>query len=574
MKTCDIIIPTYNGAAKLMQHVIPALREQAIPAGWRIRLIICDDGSENVYRDRFIWEAPWKKPIILALSHGGRSKARNAGIDASSADMLLLLADDIILLPGALFEHLTFHEHSRDSHQAALGCIMWDPRVMHTPFMDWMMHGGQQNDYDSILGTSICESSHFFYGSFLSLKKEFLGTDRFSETFMLYGWEDLELGERLQKKGLSLMVLHNARALHRHMYTATAILKRQQLVGAGMGHVNTSNARRLRHLLYRTSGVRAFLVKLIKIYGNSLNTPWLFTYVTAGEFWYGVFNSQRIRILFTDKPVLSTDLSTIIPQTRSIFAILVHFGAKEVTDRAVHSLMNGSRKPDHCIVINHGDIPDSPQNKGYAAGLTEGIRQAAASGAQEHDLIILLNNDCEIEQSGIASLSIWWSTYGNATTLAGTSWGTVSLVTGRADVTHNNLVNDFSHIPYIHGSCIVLEYSLARSLVFPEDFFMYWEDVALSLRAKKMGATLKRISFPFARHNDAIMSPSLSKLYYLVRNGAYVLEHDVAYGWRMHWKMVNTMRYIYHAFQHSGKHRGIARALRDARHGNLGKALL
>ncbi len=574
MKTCDIIIPTYNGAERLRQHVIPALRAQRVPDDWRIRLIVCDDGSEIPYHDHEQWEYLWKPPTVLTLIHGGIAKARNAGIKASTADVILFLGDDIILRDNALQEHLVFHDQNPDPRQGALGCIVWDPRIAPTPFMEWMMHGGQQNDYDAILGASQCDAAQFFYGSFVSLKRAFLGTDSFSEEFTQYGWEDLEFGSCLTAKGFTLTPLHSARALHRHTYSAAAILARQRLVGAGVKNVNTTAIRRLRHAVYRVSGARLVMIACMRKYGDRVNIPRIFQYVTAGEFWFGVYSKLRIPKMFTESDSLSTELSTNIPQTPSIFAIIVHFGEKHVTDQAVASLQASSCKIDHIIVIDHGDTANSSKNKGYAAGLIEGIKRAAALGATSYDLILLMNNDVVVGHGGIKALARWWSKHGGPDTLAGTSWGSVSLLTGRARITQERYVKNIAHIPYVHGSFMALEYSLASTILFRKDLFLYWEDVALSLHAQKRGVKLIRIPFPIVSHNDEKSHGSNQKLYYLVRNGAYVLEHETAYVWRLYWYVVNMVRSTYHRHQNSEIHRTIYRALVDAHRGELGKISL
>lgn len=296
MNTCDIIIPTHNGKEKLLS-TIPALLEQDIPDGWKVRVILSDDGS-NESLENFItsyaWEVPWMAPVVLRGPHKGRSYARNAALNVATADILLLLADDIALRPGALREHLTFHQMNTEKTKAALGCVVWDPRIHPTPFMDWMMHGGQQNDYDSLLGLFTCSASHYFYGSLISLKREFLDNERFSEEFSSYGWEDLELGSRLERQGLIVHVLHNARALHCHRYTAGAILERQRTVGGAKYHVNTNSIRRVKHALYSLLGVRALLGYIVRKWGDTMNTPRLFAFVTAGEFWYGVHHANTL----------------------------------------------------------------------------------------------------------------------------------------------------------------------------------------------------------------------------------------------------------------------------------------
>lgn len=272
--------------------------------------------------------------------------------------------------------------------------------------------------------------------------------------------------------------------------------------------------------------------------------------------------------------MLSTELSTKIPHMASIFAIIVHFGHRDVTERALKSLRNAGEAPEECIVIDHGDISDAPNNKGYAAGLAAGVREAGMKGATKSDILLFVNNDVEFEHHGIQQLKSWWDMYGSPHTIAGPSWGSVSLITGRATITGDQMLLHFFRMPYIHGSCIVMEYGLAALLTFPEEFFMYWEDIALSIRAQKKGARIVRIPFPLIRHNDTSAVVSQEKLYYLVRNGAYVLEREAPWGWTIWWRAINTFRLTYHAFLRSRKHQIITRALTDARLKQLGKVAL
>ncbi len=278
-------------------HVLDALVAQDVPDEWSARLIVSSDGSledvPSIVRS-FAWKRPWQPPVLLEGVHRGRSYARNRAIDAATADVVLLLADDIILRPRALAKHMEFHDTHRNGSDAALGCIVWDPRLPVTPFMEWMMHGGQQNDYDAILGARTCDSAQYFYGSFLSLKRAYLGNERFSEEFSRYGWEDLELGGRLGQKGLQLFVLHESLALHRHFYGAKAILDRQKVVGSAAYRVNTNAVRRIKHEVYRMSGARWLVRYCMEKWGDSLNIPRFFAFATAGEFWYGVHHSNKV----------------------------------------------------------------------------------------------------------------------------------------------------------------------------------------------------------------------------------------------------------------------------------------
>ncbi|MCE9643224.1 MAG: glycosyltransferase [Candidatus Andersenbacteria bacterium] len=296
IKTCDIILPTYKRPYAL-QEALRALQGQRIPSSWQVRIVVCDDGSSSATQgvvDAFFWTGQWMPPLILPLAHLGRSGARNAGIKCSQADIILLLADDILLRSHALALHLEFHDQHQGAQDVALGYVLWDPRIRPTPFMEWMTHGGQQNNYDALLGAKTCDPDSFFYGSHLSIKRPLIQENLFSEKFTAYGWEDLELGSRLKERGAQLHVLHNAIGLHQHFYSAKELLWRQQIIGAQKYRVNTNSIRKLKHSLYWYSGARLCSVYIMKKMGNKVNIPRIFQIIIAGEFWYGVFHSPGL----------------------------------------------------------------------------------------------------------------------------------------------------------------------------------------------------------------------------------------------------------------------------------------
>ena len=288
--------------------------------------------------------------------------------------------------------------------------------------------------------------------------------------------------------------------------------------------------------------------------------------------------------MFTNNERLSTVLSTGIPQRRSIYAIFVHFGSNDTTKAAIDSLLSGSTRPDSIIVVDHaesafaygdnGVIVIRPEiNTGYFGGLQTGITHAVALGAKNNDLCILLNNDVVFARDSLESISHWWSSYGNVNTLAGASLGAVSLLSGRARImSEQQISSSLGTIPYVHGSCMVGEVGLFTSIEFPTSLFLYWEDVLLSMLVCKAGGSLRAIPGLQPIHDDQSSPVSPTKLYYMVRNGAYVLEVYTPVLWRLYWFILNTIRKAYHANMAGDKHAMVKRALRDARSCILGKA--
>ncbi len=285
--------------------------------------------------------------------------------------------------------------------------------------------------------------------------------------------------------------------------------------------------------------------------------------------------------MFTKNQTLSTDLSTAIPQERSVFAIFVHFGLSETTNAAVSSIIGGSIRPDHIIVVDHAEtvfrstlplvVIRPEDNTGYAGGLRAGMHQARVLGAKEHDLCILLNNDVVLSGTSLKTILAWWQVHGRSNVVAGAMGGYVSLLSGRAKIALKRKEATSWSVPYVHGSCVIGELGFLSSLEIPTHFFLYWEDVALSMIAQKRGGLLAAIPTLQLSHNDALSPVSLSKLFYLVRNGAYVLEHYASLPWRVYWYTVNTIRMAYHSLMSGIQHELVARALYDARSGRLGK---
>lgn len=306
MPHLDVIMPVYNSAAAL-PLTLDALGQQALLAGWTARLIAVDDGSTDTSVQLLRaarWKPPWQPAHILRQEHQGASAARNAALRQSSADVVLLLGADIVVRPDCLTHHLRFHELHPAYCEMALGMVAWDPRVFPTPFMEWMIHGGMQNNFDSILGARRADPAHFFYASHLSLKRQLIQGDLFSAAYKEYGWEDLDAGRRLGGLGARLAVLHEAKALHHHRYEIVDILRRQYAIGASLSLYQQqfpkadimfvpSLRRCLFQAVYIRLGLRQCLVAAVSVLGQRRSYPRLFSLLATAEFWRGIMATRR-----------------------------------------------------------------------------------------------------------------------------------------------------------------------------------------------------------------------------------------------------------------------------------------
>lgn len=304
----DIIIPAFNNEGTLPQ-ALSSLYAQTISDTCQSRVIIADDGStDNTQAVVNQIHAPktWRPNLILELEHGGAATARNHAINESDADIVLFLGADMEVTKGTLLQHINFHDKNPDKAAAALGMVTWHPSVKPTAFMEWMVHGGPQNNFDDLLGVVEADPKHAFFGSHISLKREFLGRHRFSDEFTGYGWEDFDLGRRLAEEGLKLYVLHAAKTLHNHFYTVQDIQKRQYAAGKGIVIYQelhpedsilpeSSQTRDTVRNLWQKTGLQAILEAILMRTSQKYTTPSLFQRYTALEFWKGVFHGREGR---------------------------------------------------------------------------------------------------------------------------------------------------------------------------------------------------------------------------------------------------------------------------------------
>lgn len=300
MPTCYVIIPTYNN-----EHTLPktlaALKSQIIPENWQLEIIISDDGSttpplSNKGEDLGVQ--------VVKNYHRGSASARNSGLEkiiSNEKNIVILLGADIILRPNSITHHIQFHEHNTSSKDAALGFVVWDPRLPPSPLNEWMTHSGPQNNFDSLLGEKTCDTAKFFYASHLSVKAIALKHHRFSEKFSSYGWEDIELGIRLAENGIKLHPLPRAVGLHNHKYNPDSIAKRQRAVGSGSvllqkihpGKINLPNPGSTQKRIIRRTAIKLqipwILLQIVYLLeSKKISIPRIYAHFTGLNYWKGV----------------------------------------------------------------------------------------------------------------------------------------------------------------------------------------------------------------------------------------------------------------------------------------------
>ena len=272
---------------------------------------------------------------------------------------------------------------------------------------------------------------------------------------------------------------------------------------------------------------------------------------------------------------------------RALHVVIVHYGDPQTTQATLAALQGGTRQPESILVVDHAAEPFSRQkgvelvrptdNAGYGAGINVGLGALLGHGVSEDDIVVAMNNDATVSEHALAKLMEWWEDHFQPA-LAGPVGGAVNLLTGRSHIERQSgarkdavLRAGLHTLPYLHGSFLAAPYGVWSKLKgFPEQPFLYWEDVLLAARAAACRVPLYVLPHVVVEHQrDALAQPSDDQLYYLVRNGARFLERATPLPWRQWWWVMNRLRYQYHAQQ--PRHRTVTTALRDTFQNKVGQ---
>jgi cellulose synthase/poly-beta-1,6-N-acetylglucosamine synthase-like glycosyltransferase len=231
MVELTIIIPTHNRR----EVMLGTLQSLSFPEA-ECEVVVVDDGSNDGTAAAV--EAMANRlalPVVVERRvNGGAGAARNRGLEVAQGRVCLLLGDDIRPAPGTVQGHLEFHRRNPREEDALIGRVDWAAFPPPTPFMEWLEISGIQNGFGPIaeLATDGVVPGRYFFGSNTSAKTGFLRANRgFDESFRP-ACEDIELGMRLERRGLRLTYDPGLMAQHLHPTDLPGALRRMRGAGA------------------------------------------------------------------------------------------------------------------------------------------------------------------------------------------------------------------------------------------------------------------------------------------------------------------------------------------------------
>lgn len=183
------------------------------------------------------------------------------------------------------------------------------------------------------------------------------------------------------------------------------------------------------------------------------------------------------------------------------------------------------------------------ENLGFATGNNIGIRFSLERMA---DYVCLLNNDAEVEKDfiiklievmekpvsneekkiGIASPVI----FNGETKQVWFSKGKIDWLTMKATHSKKIETKDFYESEFITGCAMMVKADVFNEIgLLDEDFFLYWEDVDFSYRARKANFRTVVVTASWAYHFEKSENNVESKTYWLVVSGLIFFQKNAPF---------------------------------------------
>jgi GT2 family glycosyltransferase len=223
----SVIIPTFNRRSVVTECLCALVRQDCLPD--RFEVIVVDDGSGDGTAQAVAVQASASTPhiVLVRQPNSGANAARNKGISLARGAILVFLNDDSIAAPGLVAEHIRMHTRYPEQNVAILGALYDSPALAPSIFND--LHRDPR--FDRLPeGADLDWRSFYTYN--VSLKAELLQDDRFNPGLRWH--EDVELGQRLARRGLRICFAPMAIAYHQHAMSETGYLATAEREGVAL----------------------------------------------------------------------------------------------------------------------------------------------------------------------------------------------------------------------------------------------------------------------------------------------------------------------------------------------------
>ena len=202
----SVVIPTYNRKS-ILKKCLKALENQMLKD--RIinyEVVVVDDGSTDGTPSWIRKNSEIIPHVVLyEQEHGGPAIGRNLGVIKSKYEIIIFIDSDLVVLEDFLLCHVKrLSSYWKKNNKK---CFTYGSVINTSNFINPV------NERFKLTDVSF---AYFATGNVAISKELLLNVGLFDTSFSLYGWEDLELGERLKKMGTKLVKCPEAIGFHWH----------------------------------------------------------------------------------------------------------------------------------------------------------------------------------------------------------------------------------------------------------------------------------------------------------------------------------------------------------------------
>ena len=203
----SVVIPTYN-RLPILKKCLDSLENQILrDASNDYEIVLVDDGSTDGTTDWLennIESFPHLR--LYEQSHCGPAIGRNLGVDKSNGDLIVFIDSDLVVDKYFLVNHINSLTKAWKK-QGNRKCFTYGSVINTSNF---------NNPKSEPFKFQDLSWAYFATGNVAIDKKVLERSGLFDKSFRLYGWEDLELGERLRNMGVKLIKCPKAIGYHWH----------------------------------------------------------------------------------------------------------------------------------------------------------------------------------------------------------------------------------------------------------------------------------------------------------------------------------------------------------------------
>lgn len=229
----SVIVPTY-GRPERVEKLLNKLADQDLDPR-RFEVIVVDDGTPDPVRLRG-GDYPFSL-LLLRQENGGPGSARNTALAHARASLSLILNDDALPARDLLSGHLAAHaEHGPG--RAILGAFPFTEEARKSPFTQVLEDSSLLFDYPRLRHRQ-SHAWQFFWTCNISLSTDTLRSvggfdaERFREAIV----EDVELGYRLEQRGVDVVYRADLVCDHDHTLTVDSYFARAKRLGINLARM-------------------------------------------------------------------------------------------------------------------------------------------------------------------------------------------------------------------------------------------------------------------------------------------------------------------------------------------------